>query len=836
MTERDIFLAAQDIADPAERRAFVEASCGADPALRQRVQALLASHEDAGSFLEHPAVEQVRGQDSEATTSEVMGANATSDTGPSSHDGSTIDLNFLAPSDKPGSLGKLAHYDVLQVIGRGGFGVVFKAYDENLRRVVAIKVLAPQLATSAQARQRFIREAQAVASVAHENVITIHQVGSDHNPPYLVMSFVAGQSLQEKLDHRGPLGLKEILRIAMQTAQGLAAAHAQGIVHRDVKPANILLENGVERVKLTDFGLARAADDASLTQSGVIAGTPQYMSPEQADGKTVDHRSDLFSLGSVLYAMCTGHAPFRAESTLAVLKRVCEDRPRPIQEVNPEIPAWLCAVVDKLHAKQPAERYQSAKDVAEELGRRLAEVQQPGYVATIVPYRSLAAAPARGVRGVRGTDLLALGIFALFFAATFGGILWWFESPLLPYPVVEWTAAALALVLCVVLYRNLPTCRERVRVLIAYAPLILTLLVLGYMMWPKYTGRYFKSLLTQGRFAEANLMMSPQSPETFEVKNGQLVIRAIHGNRVSINLAGFRVEEMPINRRDLSNPNEQGAREHFGLLLKGEKTAQLELYLTAEKGRVTWYRDIQIDSSPSVHMESLQGTWIARNVKQGRNTWSAEQVRQVRVTFTKIEEGPHFKLIGKVQWPGRTEEGSVVLDTRGSVERIQITRGGGKNPQVILAGAFWCYKNDLILSLGEPGDVPNDIGTEPDSRAVHMELTRLLPDAEHDRLVALATEERDLAQKQYNAGRIPIHEYLSAQIRHAEALAARADARQDREEEVKVLRDLVSLWTKKLDITRQRHEAGVMTQSEVNAVEQDLIKAQARLRQKAESK
>src|SRR4029079_1838021 len=171
-------------------------------------------------------------------------------------------------------------------------------------------------------------------------------------------------------------------------------APAPGRVHRDGKPANILLENGVERVKLTDFGLARAADDASLTQSGVIAGTPQYMSPEQADGKTVDPRSDLFSLGSVLYAMCTGRAPFRAESTLAVLKRVCEDLPRPIQEVNPEIPAWLCAMGDKLHAKAPVCRYQSAKEVAEDLGQRLADMQRPGYVAEVTPYRPALPSPA----------------------------------------------------------------------------------------------------------------------------------------------------------------------------------------------------------------------------------------------------------------------------------------------------------------------------------------------------------------------------------------------------------------------------------------------------------
>src|SRR5262249_42456348 len=155
----------------------------------------------------------------------------------------------------------------------------------------------------------------------------------------------------KKLDRTGQLPLNEILRIGLQIATGLAAAHRQGLVHRDVKPSNILLENGVERVKITDFGLARAGDDASLTQSGVVAGTPMYMSPEQADALPVDFHSDLFSLGSVLYAMCTGHAPFRAPTIMAVLKRVCEATPRPVREINPELPAWLGDLVARLHAK-----------------------------------------------------------------------------------------------------------------------------------------------------------------------------------------------------------------------------------------------------------------------------------------------------------------------------------------------------------------------------------------------------------------------------------------------------------------------------------------------------
>jgi serine/threonine-protein kinase len=211
---------------------------------------------------------------------------------------------------------------VLEVLGRGGMGVVFRAFDDKLQRVVAIKVLAGHLASNGSARKRFVREARAAAAVTHANVIAIYAVEDAGPLPYLVMQCIDGRTLQEKLDRSGPLGLKQILRIGLQIAEGLAAAHRQGLIHRDIKPANILLENCIERVKITDFGLARAVDDASLSQSSLIAGTPLYMSPEQARGEPLDYRSDLFSLGSVLYLMCAGHPPFRAASPMAVLKRV----------------------------------------------------------------------------------------------------------------------------------------------------------------------------------------------------------------------------------------------------------------------------------------------------------------------------------------------------------------------------------------------------------------------------------------------------------------------------------------------------------------------------------
>jgi len=194
----------------------------------------------------------------------------------------------------------------------------------RIRFYVAVKLMAPHLAASGSARRRFTREARAAAAIVHPHVMPIHSVNSSGRLPYLVMPCVACESLQQRINREGPLELKEILRISSRIAAGLAAAHAQGLVHRDVKPANILLEKGVDRVMLTDFGLARAVDDASLTKTGVIAGTPQYMSPEQARGEAIDHRSDLFSLGSVMYAMCTGRPPFRAETSYGILRRITD--------------------------------------------------------------------------------------------------------------------------------------------------------------------------------------------------------------------------------------------------------------------------------------------------------------------------------------------------------------------------------------------------------------------------------------------------------------------------------------------------------------------------------
>ena len=290
-----------------------------------------------------------------------------------------VDLSFLDPPTVAGDVGRLKQYRIVELVGQGGFGLVFKAIDEPLRRVVAIKVMAPMLAVSEAARARFHREAQAAAAVTQENVVTIYAVDDHRGLPYLAMEFIGGMSLQDWLDREGALSVEETLRIGMQAAEGLAAAHKQGLVHRDVKPGNILLQNSVQRVKITDFDLARAVDDASLTQSGTIAGTPQYMAPEQASGqRRVDSRADLFSLGSVLFAMCTGRVPFRADTVHGVLHQVIEKSAPSIQSVVADLPAWLDEIIARLHAKDPAERFQTADEVAELLRAHLAHLQDPG--------------------------------------------------------------------------------------------------------------------------------------------------------------------------------------------------------------------------------------------------------------------------------------------------------------------------------------------------------------------------------------------------------------------------------------------------------------------------
>jgi serine/threonine protein kinase len=276
-------------------------------------------------------------------------------------------LAFLEPAGDSAYLGRIGHFDVMRVLGRGGMGLVLEAYDARLQRNVALKVLDPELAGDQLAQQRFCREARAAARITHENVVAVHQVEKSEGKalPYLVMQLISGESLEQRLAREKQLPIREVVRIAMQAAQGLAAAHAQGMSHRDVKPGNILLESPNDRVKLTDFGLAHVAEDVKLTRTGFVSGTPLYMAPEQALGEATDHRSDLFSLGAVMYEMCAGRPPFSGNSALAILKQIADVKHRPLRELNPSIPGWMADTIDQLLAKKPADRIQTAAHLAE---------------------------------------------------------------------------------------------------------------------------------------------------------------------------------------------------------------------------------------------------------------------------------------------------------------------------------------------------------------------------------------------------------------------------------------------------------------------------------------
>lgn len=286
-------------------------------------------------------------------------------------------VEYLAPTDDPNSLGRLGSYEVCGIVGQGSTGIVLKALETRLNRYVAIKVMSPMFSSSGAARRRFERESRAVAAVSHEHVVPIYAVDEYRGLPYIVMQYIPGQSLHQRIEKEGALETHEVARIGLQVASGLAAAHAQGIVHRDVKPANVILENSVDRAMVTDFGLARVADEATMTRSGTIAGTPQFMSPEQAQGETVDSRSDLFSLGSLMYIAATGRPAFRADSVFGVISRVCESKPRDIREINPDVEEWLAVLIKRLMRKKPEDRFQAASEVQSALAHELAFMQNP---------------------------------------------------------------------------------------------------------------------------------------------------------------------------------------------------------------------------------------------------------------------------------------------------------------------------------------------------------------------------------------------------------------------------------------------------------------------------
>jgi len=348
-------------------------------------------------------------------------------------------FDFLRPAQQPDELGRLGAYRILKKLGAGGMGMVFLAEDTLLHRKVALKTMLPQYAESAAAKERFLREARSAASIEHEHIVVIHQVGEDNGVPFLAMPFLKGEPLDVRLYREGKLPLAEALRIAREMAEGLAAAHASNLIHRDVKPGNVWLESASPRptgekgggegrsstlaplgrgvggeggkVKLLDFGLARAQDDTShLTQTGAIVGTPAYMAPEQARQDKIDGRADLFSLGCVLYQMLTGQRPFRGKDTYSVLLSLATDTPSTPTLLTPAVPDAVSDLTMRLLAKKPADRPASAAEVAETLRSLFLEGTQQD------PQQRLAKEPAtqpRSTRRRRTPVLLAAGALAV---------------------------------------------------------------------------------------------------------------------------------------------------------------------------------------------------------------------------------------------------------------------------------------------------------------------------------------------------------------------------------------------------------------------------------------
>jgi hypothetical protein len=324
---------------------------------------------------------------------------------------------LLAPPLGPDELGRLGDYRVLDLLSRGGMGVVLAAEDSRLRRRVALKMMRPEVAARPEAKARFLREARAAAALQHDHIVPIYHVGEQDGVPFMVLPLLAGESLEDRLRRESPQPAAEVARIGREAAEGLAAAHAAGLVHRDVKPGNLWLEVPTGRVKILDFGLARevAADgDGALTRAGAVLGTPAYMSPEQADGQPLDGRSDLFSLGCVLYHIATGKPPFQGKTLTAMLRAVAERHPPPPRDVRPELSAALSDLIERLLEKDPNRRPASAREVADTLaasgpGAVTTVDAPPGAATTLVPPAAPVRSPGRRAWLAAAVGLLLVG-------------------------------------------------------------------------------------------------------------------------------------------------------------------------------------------------------------------------------------------------------------------------------------------------------------------------------------------------------------------------------------------------------------------------------------------
>ncbi len=346
----------------------------------------------------------------------------------------------LAPPRQPDELGRLGGYRVLNKLGEGGMGFVFVAEDPVAQRRLAIKVMRPEVAAQPEARQRFLREARAAAALeGHDNIIPIYQVAEDNGVPFIVMPLLHGETLQERIRRDPDVPLADALKIGREVAEGLAAAHEHGLIHRDVKPANVFLETApghagasFRRVRILDFGLARAEKaDERITQSGQFLGTPSFMSPEQACGAAVDGRSDLFSLGCVLYHLCSGEPPFVGPSVMAVLAALLQKAPAPLRERCPKVPPQLSDLVMRLLAKDARERPATAREVVEALRALEQRLSSPGPKGPVrkatADEPEVLSAPAKPKR--RAPWVAVLGAVAAGLALAAGVIVLRIETP-----------------------------------------------------------------------------------------------------------------------------------------------------------------------------------------------------------------------------------------------------------------------------------------------------------------------------------------------------------------------------------------------------------------------